>query len=166
MRSIQTKCGNVTWDCAFSGASKGTTQRQDSIRWRRGEAWTNIKQITKKDMYNAFYCLKINIWSVPACNRSVSTWFHYQADLNNLSHQKANFGILRNTSSAHINAFRPPEVDNKMSTAAVFLDIEKAFDTTWHPGLLYKLSKLNFSTRIIKLISLTTVYYSKIAIST
>jgi hypothetical protein len=26
---------------------------------------------------------------------------------------------------------------NKMSTAAVFLDIEKAFDTTWHSGLLY-----------------------------
>jgi hypothetical protein len=40
-----------------------------------------------------------------------------------------------------------------MSTAAVFLDIEKAFDTTWHPGLLYKLSKLEFSAQIIKLIS-------------
>jgi hypothetical protein len=43
--------------------------------------------------------------------------------------------------------------NNKMSTAAVFLDIEKGFDTTWHTGLLYKLSKLNFSTRIIKLVS-------------
>jgi hypothetical protein len=43
--------------------------------------------------------------------------------------------------------------NNKMSTAAVFLDIEKSFDTPWHPGLLYKLSKLNFSIRIIKLIS-------------
>jgi hypothetical protein len=32
--------------------------------------------------------------------------------------------------------------NNKMSTAAVFLDIEKAIDTTWHTGLLYKLSKL------------------------
>jgi hypothetical protein len=32
--------------------------------------------------------------------------------------------------------------NNNMSTAAVFLDIEKAFGTTWHPGLLYKLSKL------------------------
>jgi hypothetical protein len=29
--------------------------------------------------------------------------------------------------------------NNNMSTAAVFLDIEKIFDTTWHPGLLCKL---------------------------
>jgi hypothetical protein len=40
--------------------------------------------------------------------------------------------------------------NNKMSTAAVFLDIEKAFDTTWHTGLLYKLTKLNFSTGVTK----------------
>jgi hypothetical protein len=40
-----------------------------------------------------------------------------------------------------------------MSTAAVFLDIEKAFDTTWHSGLLYKLLKFEFSTRLIQLIS-------------
>jgi hypothetical protein len=40
-----------------------------------------------------------------------------------------------------------------MSMAAVFLDIEKAFDTTWHPDLLYKLSKMHFSTSLIKLIS-------------
>jgi hypothetical protein len=39
-----------------------------------------------------------------------------------------------------------------MAIAAVFLDIEKAFDTTWHPGLLYKLSKMEFSTSLIKLI--------------
>jgi hypothetical protein len=43
--------------------------------------------------------------------------------------------------------------NNKMSTAAVFLDIEKAFDTIWHHGLLYKLSKSEFSTSVIKLIS-------------
>jgi hypothetical protein len=43
--------------------------------------------------------------------------------------------------------------NNKMSTAAVFLDIEKAFDKTWQPGLLYKLSKLEFFTSLIKLIS-------------
>jgi hypothetical protein len=40
-----------------------------------------------------------------------------------------------------------------MSTAAVFLDIEYAFDTTWHPVLLYKLSKLQFSNNLIKLTS-------------
>jgi hypothetical protein len=42
---------------------------------------------------------------------------------------------------------------NNMSTAAVFLGIERAFDTTWHSGLLYKLSKLEFSTSLIKFIS-------------
>jgi hypothetical protein len=48
---------------------------------------------------------------------------------------------------------RDPKYNNNMSTAAVFLDIEKAFDTTWYPGLLYKVSKLQFSTSLIKLIS-------------
>jgi hypothetical protein len=43
--------------------------------------------------------------------------------------------------------------NNNMSTAAMFLDIEKAFDTTWHPGLLYKLPELGFSTGLIKLIA-------------
>jgi hypothetical protein len=33
---------------------------------------------------------------------------------------------------------------NKMSTAALFLDIEEAFDITGHTGLLYKLYKLEF----------------------
>jgi hypothetical protein len=40
-----------------------------------------------------------------------------------------------------------------MPTAAVFLDNEKAFDTTWHTGLLYKLSKFHFSSILIKFIS-------------
>jgi hypothetical protein len=48
---------------------------------------------------------------------------------------------------------RYPKFYNNMSTAAVFLDIEKAFDTAWQPGLLYKLSKLNFPTNLIKRIS-------------
>jgi hypothetical protein len=39
-----------------------------------------------------------------------------------------------------------------MSTAAVFLYIEKAFDTTWHHGLLYKLSKLEFPAKVIRLL--------------
>jgi hypothetical protein len=44
--------------------------------------------------------------------------------------------------------------NNNMSTAAVFLDDEKAFDTIWQPGLLYKLSNLQFSTSLIKSIGL------------
>jgi hypothetical protein len=43
--------------------------------------------------------------------------------------------------------------NNNMSTAAVFLDNEKAFDKTWHLYLLYKLSELKFSTSLIKLIN-------------
>jgi hypothetical protein len=43
--------------------------------------------------------------------------------------------------------------NNKMSTAAVFSDIEKAFDATWIPGLMYKLSYMGFSTSLNKLIS-------------
>jgi hypothetical protein len=35
------------------------------------------------------------------------------------------------------------------------LDIEKAFDPIWHPGMIYKLSKLEFSTSLIKLITET-----------
>jgi hypothetical protein len=43
--------------------------------------------------------------------------------------------------------------NNNMSMAAVFWDIEKAFDGTWHSGLLDKLSELAFSTSIIMLIA-------------
>jgi hypothetical protein len=42
--------------------------------------------------------------------------------------------------------------NNKMSTAAVSLNIGKAFDATWHTGLLKKLSKFEFLTILIKLI--------------
>jgi hypothetical protein len=50
--------------------------------------------------------------------------------------------------------------NNNISTAAVFLDVEKAFDKTWHLGLLYKLSTLqsnqaywlfSFSEKILSL---------------
>jgi hypothetical protein len=42
--------------------------------------------------------------------------------------------------------------NNRVSMAAVSLDVEKAFDTTWHSGLLYKLSELEFSNSLTKLI--------------
>jgi hypothetical protein len=41
--------------------------------------------------------------------------------------------------------------DKGQSTSAVFLDTEKSFDTTWHPGLVYRLLKLNFSDCTVKL---------------
>jgi hypothetical protein len=40
-----------------------------------------------------------------------------------------------------------------MSTAAVFLDIEKTFDTKWRSGLPYKLSELESSTTLVELIA-------------
>jgi hypothetical protein len=43
--------------------------------------------------------------------------------------------------------------NSNIPMAAVFLDIEKALDTTWHIGLSYKLSKLEFSASLITLIS-------------
>jgi len=47
---------------------------------------------------------------------------------------------------------RDPELlNNNISTAAVFLDIEKAFDTVWQPSFLHELSKLHFSARLVKL---------------
>ena len=42
--------------------------------------------------------------------------------------------------------------NNDLNTASVFLDVEKAFDRVWHEGLLYKLSKLNISLEIVKII--------------
>jgi hypothetical protein len=39
-----------------------------------------------------------------------------------------------------------------MSTAVVYLDIKKAFDTTLHSSLLYKLSELEFLADLIKII--------------
>jgi hypothetical protein len=43
--------------------------------------------------------------------------------------------------------------NNNMSMAAVFLDIQKAFDITWHSGIIHKLLELEFSTTCIKLIA-------------
>jgi hypothetical protein len=44
----------------------------------------------------------------------------------------------------------PLNFNNKVYPAAVFLNIEQTFDTTWQPGLLYKISKLHFSTSLVK----------------
>jgi hypothetical protein len=43
--------------------------------------------------------------------------------------------------------------NNNMPTAAVFLDIEKTFDTTWNCDILNKLSELEFSISLIELLA-------------
>jgi hypothetical protein len=48
---------------------------------------------------------------------------------------------------------RHPNFNKNISTAAVFLDIEKALYTTRHSGLLYKLSSLECLKSTIKLIA-------------
>jgi hypothetical protein len=55
----------------------------------------------------------------------------------------------------HLLPYGPHHLNfrQNISTASVFLNIEKVFDKTWHLGLLYKLWDLNFSIRLIKLIT-------------
>ncbi|XP_047994512.1 uncharacterized protein LOC125232773 [Leguminivora glycinivorella] len=43
--------------------------------------------------------------------------------------------------------------NKKEHTVAVFLDMEKAFDRVWHPGLLYKLSTSTIPRRIVKIVA-------------
>ena len=64
------------------------------------------------------------------------------------------------------------EFNNKKHTGAVFLDMEKAFDTVWHFGLIYKLINYNFPKYLIKIISSylsnrkMNVHYNKVISST
>jgi hypothetical protein len=69
-------------------------------------------------------------------------------DLLNASH--FDFRALRSTTLQFMSLMNYVtfKFKNSMSTAVVFLDIEKPFDTIWHTGLLYKLSKLHFFREI------------------
>ena len=40
----------------------------------------------------------------------------------------------------------------KYSIVAAFLDISKAYDSTWHTGLIYKLTQMNLSGELIRVI--------------
>ena len=42
--------------------------------------------------------------------------------------------------------------ERKMATVAVFLDITKAYDFTWHTGLIYKLIQMNVPCELIKVL--------------
>jgi Reverse transcriptase (RNA-dependent DNA polymerase)/Endonuclease-reverse transcriptase len=66
------------------------------------------------------------------------------------------FGFRRAHSSVHqldrVVGHIERAFDNRMSTGALFLDIEKAFDKVWHDGLIFKLFKFKFPLHLIKLI--------------
>ena len=40
----------------------------------------------------------------------------------------------------------------KQTTVAIFLDISKAYDTSWHTGLIYKLTEMRLPVDSIKII--------------
>ena len=42
--------------------------------------------------------------------------------------------------------------ERNMTTIAVFLDISKAYDSTWHTGLIYKLVTMNVPGELIRVI--------------
>ena len=66
------------------------------------------------------------------------------------------FGFRRNVSTIHplsilVSNIQTAKV-NKKKSAVIFLDIQKAFDSVWHRGLLYKLSLLNIPYYLINIL--------------
>ena len=56
----------------------------------------------------------------------------------------SNYSVLR--SIFHLG------IDNKCSTVAVFLDISKSYDSTWHTGLIHKLIQMSVPEELVKVI--------------
>lgn len=73
---------------------------------------------------------------------------------NIINHQQ--FGFRKEHSTVHqikrVTNFIECNKRNRKSTGVIFLDIEKAFDTIWHDGLLYKLNTFNFPIYLQKII--------------
>ena len=67
------------------------------------------------------------------------------------------FGFRRGRSTVHQLARLTNDIsegfNRNQSTATLLLDIEKAFDTVWHKGLLYKLQRYGFPLYLVKFIS-------------
>lgn len=66
------------------------------------------------------------------------------------------FGFRKSHSTTHqllrVTEYISNGLGNKRHTGAVFLDIAKAFDTVWHPGLIFKLIRIGMPTAFIRLI--------------
>lgn len=66
-------------------------------------------------------------------------------------------GFRENHSTTHqvlrlIENINKGITDRSSTTQVVFLDLEKAFDRTWHQGLIFKLATLNFPLSLLKII--------------
>lgn len=75
---------------------------------------------------------------------------------NNNILQRVQFGFRKNHSTIHqvkriVNLISKNKNERK-STGVVLLDIEKAFDSVWHDGLIYKLNMFGFPIYLQKLI--------------
>jgi Reverse transcriptase (RNA-dependent DNA polymerase). len=66
------------------------------------------------------------------------------------------FGFIPGCSTTHqlirLMEYITSGFERKMTTVAVFLDINKAYDSTWHTGLIYKLLSMNFPGELIRVI--------------
>lgn len=67
------------------------------------------------------------------------------------------FGFRKDHSTVHqvkrIVNFITKNKSNRQSTGVVFLDIEKAFDSIWHNGLIYKLKMFGYPIYLQKIIN-------------
>lgn len=77
------------------------------------------------------------------------------AERYNIIHSKQ-FGFRKEHSTVHqikrvVNIIETNKA-SRLSTGAVLLDVEKAFDSIWHDGLIYKLNLLSFPIYIQKII--------------
>ena len=69
---------------------------------------------------------------------------------------KEQFGFRRDHSTIHqvkriVNIINTNK-NHRKSTGIVFLDIEKAFDSIWHNGIIFKLSKFGYPIHLQKII--------------
>ena len=67
------------------------------------------------------------------------------------------FGFMSGCSTTHqllrLTEYISSGFEMKQSTIATFLDISKAYDTTWHTGLVYKLIKMEVPGDLVKIIN-------------
>jgi hypothetical protein len=130
-----------TW--SLPGTFEGSKHHISAKTWQR-------PKISPKFMFDqALVHYRQTIWEADLKNNPKTHWgkkltnswqFGFRAD-HSMTLQRMR---LTDHFTLHFN--------NNMSTAAVLLDIAKAFNT-WHPSQHYNLSEIEFSTSLIKVIA-------------